>query len=99
MMTKKIPMLTLKPQTFRGLAVDKDERIETTKKVAAVLTKLGRAREIPDLDLSEPFNLPDKVEVGMDLASKDDHVEIAVVPAKRAYKKRAFKRRGPTGRK
>ena len=96
----KIPMTILRPQFFRGASVKTGDRIETeSRKVAAVLTKLGRAREIPDLDRSEPFNLPDKVSVGIDLASKDDQVAIAIVPAKRAYKKRAYKRRGPAKRK
>jgi len=45
---KKIPMITLKPQTFEGRPVDKDVRIEATRQVAAVLTKLERARAIPD---------------------------------------------------
>jgi len=57
----KIPMTILRPQFFRGASVTTGDRIETeSRKVAAVLTKLGRAREIPDLDRSEPFNLPDK---------------------------------------
>ena len=96
-------MTILKPQFFRGASVKPGDRIETeSRKVAAVLTKLGRAREIPDVDLSEPFNLPEAEVryvpiVIADLASKDD--QVAVVPAKRAYKKRAYKRRGPAKRK
>ena len=57
-------MTILRPQFFRGALVATGDRIETeSRKVAAVLTKLGRAREVPDFDRSEPFNLPDAAEM------------------------------------
>jgi hypothetical protein len=47
-MTKKISMVTLQPQKLGGVKIAADTRIETTRKVAAVLTRLNRAREVPD---------------------------------------------------
>lgn len=96
----KIPMTILRSQNFRGVPVKTGERIETeSRKVAAVLTKLGRAREIPEFE--QEMTIEDAaIAVGLDLASKDDQVAIAyAVPAKRAYKKRTYKRRGPSVRK
>ena len=106
-------MTILRPQFFRGASVKTGDRIQTeSRKVAAVLTKLGRAREIPDLDRSEPFNLPDKDAplvtlnpqqvaniVGLTKELLLASETVPANPAKRAYKKRTYKRRGPAKRK